>query len=176
MFQRKSMWLRLGLTLLIGFHELQAMTSAQSQIVPSQFQIERNKALVRRWIEEGFNKRDTTVVDEIFVETPAINGLLIGRESLKQSMRRRFTAFPDLQVTIEEMIGEGDKVGIWYTARGTHRGEFEGITPTGKPVNWSGVDLLRVEGGKISQGRFIDDSLGLMQQLGATLAPPPARK
>lgn len=146
------------------------MTNARSQKTPSQIQIEQNKALVRRWIDEGFNKSDVKVVDEIFVERPAINGVLIRREDLKQSMRRRFRAFPDLRVRIEEIIGEDDKVGIWYTARGTHRGEFEGILPTGRQVTWSGFDLLRVEGGKISQGRFIDDSLGLMRQLGAMIS------
>jgi steroid delta-isomerase-like uncharacterized protein len=163
---------RLVVLLLVCSNGLLYEVSAQSQKAPSQIEIEQNKALVRRWIEEGFNKRDLRVVDEIFVENFAVSGAVIGRENLKQSMRRRFTAFPNLHVTIEEILGEGDKVGIWYTAQGTHRGEFEGISATGRRVSWFGFDLLRVDGGKIAQGRFIDDSLGLMRQLGATLAPP----
>jgi predicted ester cyclase len=176
MIKRKLMLLQLGLVLLTCFNGLQSVVGAQSQKVPRQIEMEQNKALVRRWIEEGFNKRDLKVVDEIFVETLPINGVMIGRENLKQSMRRRFTAFPDLHVTIEEIIGEGEKVGIWYTAQGTHKGEFEGISPIGRQVSWFGFDLLRVKGGKIAEGRFIDDSLGLMRQLGATLSPPPARR
>jgi predicted ester cyclase len=176
MIKRKPTLLQLGVVLLICFNGLQSVGSAQSQKAPSQIEMEQNKALVRRWMEEGFNKRNLKVVDEIFVETFSINGVVISRENLKQSMRRRFTAFPDLHVTIEEIIGEGDKVGIWYTAQGTHRGEFEGISPTGRQVSWFGFDLLRVEGRKIAQGRFIDDSLGLMRRLGATLSPPPTQK
>ena len=170
------MLLWLGLALLICVEGSPSTINAQTKKAPSQIQLERNKALVRRWIEEGFNKRDVRVVDDIFVETLTINGVLIGRENLKKSMRRRFTAFPDLHVTIEEIIGEGDKVGIWYTAKGTHKGEFEGVPATGKQVNWFGFDLLRIRGGKISRARFIDDSLGLMRQLGATLSPPPTEK
>jgi predicted ester cyclase len=176
MIKRKSTLFRLGLILFVCFNGLLSVVSAQSQKAPRQIEIEQNKAVVRRWIEEGFNKRDLKVVDEIFVESLAVNGAVIGRENLKQSMRRRFTAFPDLHVTIEEIISEGDKVGIWYTAQGTHKGEFEGISPTGRRVSWFGFDLLRVDGGKIAQGRFIDDSLGLMRQLGATLSPPPTQK
>jgi predicted ester cyclase len=59
-----------------------------------------------------------------------INGVSVGRETVKENMRRRFAAFPDLHVTIEEMIGEADKVGIWYKADGTHKGEFEKIPAT----------------------------------------------
>jgi len=176
MRKRKPTFLRLGLVLLICLNGLSSLGSAQSQKAPRLIEIEQNKALVRRWIEEGFNKRDLKVVDEIFVESLAINGIVIGRENLKQDMRRRLTAFPDLYVTIDEIIGEGNKVGIWYTVKGTHGGEFEGIPPTGKPVNWFGFDLLRIEGGKIAQGRFVDDMLGLMRQLGATLSPPPTQK
>lgn len=61
-------------------------------------------------------------------------------------MNQRLAAFPDLQVTITDILAEGDKVVIWYAARGTHRGEFEGIAPTGRRVNWIGSDLLRIEG------------------------------
>lgn len=171
------MFIRPALALIICLTGLQPAVRAQSQMASRQKEMEQqNKALVRRWIEEGFNRKDLRVVDEIFAETLSINGTVIGRENLRQSMRLRFNAFPDLRVTIEEIIAEGDKVGIWYTARGTHKGDFGGISPTGRQVNWFGFDLLRVESGKIAQGRFIDDSLGLMRQLGATLSPPRTQK
>jgi steroid delta-isomerase-like uncharacterized protein len=116
------------------------------------------------------------VLDELFVEDFIVNGKKIGREGLRQSMSRRFAAFPDLYVAIADIIAEGDKVGIWYTARGTQRGVFEQVPPTGKVVSWFGVDLLRVADGKIVEGYFVDDSLGLMRQLGATLSPPSIQK
>ena len=89
------------------------------------------------------------------------------------SMRRWFTAFPDLHVTIDRLICDGDAMGLWYTAEGTQRGEFEGISVTGRQVKWRGVDFLRIKDGKIAEGRFLDDALGLMRQLGATLSLPP---
>jgi predicted ester cyclase len=75
--------------------------------------------------------------------------------------------FPDLHVTIDDIIAEGNKVGVWYTVEGTHRGEFAGIAATGNHVKWSGFDLLTVEHRKISQARFLSDFFGLMTQLGA---------
>ena len=170
---RKLISLRVGLAILICLVGAQSMSVAQPQQRTGGISLEQNKALVRRWIEDGFNKRDLKVVDESFVEDFMVNGQKIGRGGLKQSMSRHLTAFPDLHVVIDEIIAEGNKVGIWYTARGTQRGEFRGVPPTGKQVNWVGVDLLRVEGGKVVGGRFVDDSLGLLRQLGATLSPSP---
>lgn len=169
MMARKFISLRVGFAILICLGGAQSMGVAHSRQRTGGISLEQNKALVRRWIEKGFNKRDLKVVDESFVEDFIVNGLKVGRGGLKQSMSRHLTAFPDLHVVIDEIIAEGDKVGIWYTARGTQRGEFKGVPPTGKQVNWVGVDLLRVEGGKIVEGRFVDDSLGLLRQLGATL-------
>jgi steroid delta-isomerase-like uncharacterized protein len=148
--------------------------------VPSTQRLQRvdldaNKALVRRWVEEGFNRRDLNVIDAIFAEDFAVNKSAIGRRGLKQGMTARFAAFPDLRVSIVEIIAEGDKVGIWYTAQGTQRGEFEGVRPTDKQASWFGSDFLRVEDGKIVEGWFVDDSLGLWRQLGIipALSPTP---
>ena len=173
---RKFIPLRVGLAILICLGGAQSMGVAQSQQRAGGTSPERNKALVRRWIQEGFNKRDLRVVDESFAEDFVVNGLKIGRGGLKQSMSRHLTAFPDLHVMIDEIISEGEKVCIWYTARGTQRAEFRGVPPTGKEVKWVGVDLLRVEGGKIAEGRFVDEALGLLRQLGATLSPPPTQE
>jgi steroid delta-isomerase-like uncharacterized protein len=128
---------------------------------------DNNKILVHRWIEEGFNRQNLAVVDEIFAEQFAVNGQIIGREGLKGSMRRHLMGFPDLHVTIDDTVAEANKVGIWYTVEGTHRGEFESIPATGKHVKWSGFDLLTVEDGKIAEARFLSDFFGLMAQLGA---------
>lgn len=136
---------------------------------------EHNKSLVRRWIDEGFNQRRLTVVDELFTEQFAVNGHLVGRDGLKQSMSRHFAGFPDLRVTIDDIVAEDQKVGIWYTVEGTHSGDFEAIPPTGNHVRWEGFDLFTVEGGRISNARFLSDFHGLLTQLGATLSPPRPR-
>jgi len=133
---------------------------------------DENKALVHRWIEEGFNRRNLVVVDELFAEQFSVNGQTIGRDGLKMSMRRHLMGFPDLYVTIDDILAEGSKVGIWYTVEGTHRGEFEGISATGKRVKWSGFDLLTVEHGKVLEARFLSDFYGLMTQLGTKLENP----
>ena len=174
--RRKHIFLWLGLVILSCLGQSQSVGDTPSQQRTEGIGLEQNKVLVRRWVEEGFNKRDLKVVDELFVEDFLVNGRKVGRAGLKQSMSQRFTAFPDLHVTTIDLLAEGDKVVIWYTAQGTQRGEFEGVRPTGKLVNWFGSDLLRVEGGHIVEGRFLDDSLGLMRQLGATLSPAPVPK
>ena len=133
---------------------------------------DENKALVRRWIEEGFNRQNLAVVDELIAEQFSVNGQTIGRDGLRMSMSRHLMGFPDLRVTIDDILAEGSKVGVWYTSEGTHRGEFEGIPATGKRVKWSGFDLLTVEHGKITQARFISDFFGLMTQLGAQPQSP----
>jgi steroid delta-isomerase-like uncharacterized protein len=133
---------------------------------------EPNKALVRRWIEEGFNQRSLKVVDELFAERVTVNGRVVGRDGLKQSMSRHLGGFPDLHVTIEDIVAEGRKVGIWYTVEGTHQGEFEAIPPTGNHVKWVGSDLFGIDGGKISEARFLSDFHGLLTQLGATVSLP----
>jgi steroid delta-isomerase-like uncharacterized protein len=171
MINTQTYLLRLGIAFLICLSESHlAVAQSPQGLAPGGS--EQKKALVQRWIEEGFNKRDLAVVDQIFLEPATINETLIHRENLKQSMKRWFSAFPDLQVTIDQIICEGDTVGLWYTAHGTHRGEFQGISATGRQVKWVGVDLLRLKDGKIVEARFIDDSLGLLRQVGASVSLP----
>src|SRR5215207_6199267 len=114
--------LRVGLAILICLGGARSACDARAQRRAGETGPEQNKALARRWIEEGFNKRDPRVVDEVFAEGFTVNGLKIGRRGLKQSMGRHLAAFPDLHVVIDEIVAEGDMVGIWYTARGTQRG------------------------------------------------------
>ena len=157
----------LGLALLMCDGHSWSVIAAQAAPPPPALNQERNKALVRRWIDEGFNRKNPAIVAEIFVEDFVVGGQPIGRAGLRQGMAQRLAAFPDLEVTLTEVLAEGDKVVIWYTARGTHRGVFEGIPPTGKRVTWVGSDLLRIDGSRIAEGQFLDDSLGLLRQLRA---------
>src|SRR5215207_81718 len=114
-----------------------------------------NQAAAQRWIEEGFNSKNLAVVDELFADEVSVDGQIVRRAGMKTSMSRHLTGFPDLHVTIDDSMAEGNKVAIWYTVEGTHRGEFAGIAATGKHVRWSGVDLLTIEHGKITQARFL---------------------
>jgi len=166
----------LGLAMLTYDGHSSSSIAAQSAPRAPAVNQERNKALVRRWIDEGFNRKNPAIVSEIFVEDFVVGGQRIGRAGLRQNMMQRLAAFPDLEVTLTEVLAEGDKVVIWYVARGTHRGEFEGIPPTGKRVSWVGSDLLRIDGSRIAEGRFLDDSLGLLRQLRATSGGPGDRE
>ena len=129
---------------------------------------EDNKTLVRRFYEEGVH--NTALFDELLAPTyvlhfpgsPPITGI----EQAKQLMAAYTSAFPDLQLTTEDMVAEGNKVAIRNTWRGTHQGAFQGLPPTGKHVTFTGSDVFHVVGGKIVEQWADLDALGLMQQLG----------
>jgi len=130
---------------------------------------EDNKAFVRRFYEEGVH--NPALFDELLAPTyilhfpgsPPISGI----EHARQLMAVYTSGFPDLQLTTEDLVAEGDKVAIRNTWRGTHQGVFQGLAPTGKRVQFTGTDIVRVEGGKIAEQWADLDALGLMQQLGA---------
>jgi steroid delta-isomerase-like uncharacterized protein len=132
---------------------------------------EQNKALVRRYNDDFWGKGDESLVEELFAETlvdhnPAGNDLPPGREGMRQALANFRTAFPDLTTSLEHLIAEGDKVVLRWRARGTHEGELMGIPATGKQVTLSGIDILRIENGKIAERWAEYDNLGLLQQLG----------
>ena len=81
------------------------------------------------------------------------------------------SAFPDIQFTIEDLIAEGDKIVTRYTARGTHRGDLQGIPPTGRQVTVTGIIISRFANGKFVEGWLDFDALGMLQQLGVIPAP-----
>jgi predicted ester cyclase len=81
------------------------------------------------------------------------------------------TAFPDLQIPIEDVIAEGDRVVTRWTTRGTHQGELMGAAPTGNQLTVTGILIDRVSGGKIEEEWVDYDTLHLMQQIGAVPQP-----
>lgn len=135
---------------------------------------EENKALYRRIIEV-FNKRDWATFDELFaadfVGHAASMGDIHGPEGLKQFLTTGFTAFPNLQYTVEDVIAEGDKVVGRYRTTGTHTGEWQGVAPTGKQVTGTGIAIYRIEEGKAVETWWEADMMGLMQQLGILPTP-----
>jgi steroid delta-isomerase-like uncharacterized protein len=138
--------------------------------------IEENKAIELRFFEEVVNKGDLAVIDELvatnFVQPDALPGTSADREGMKQFFAMAHSAFPDFHSTLEDMFAEGDKVVQRFTARGTHKGEWMGIAPTGKQIAVTGMAIHRITGGKIVEGWTNMDMLGAMQQLG--VVPPPS--
>ena len=88
-------------------------------------------------------------------------------EDLESIIRDYRRGFPDLTVTIEDVISEGNRIAYRWTMRGTHRGEIEGIAPTGRPVTATGITILRLQGGKVVEDRFESSSPSVREQLGA---------
>ena len=137
---------------------------------------EQDKALIRRFIEEIFNRGNMSLADEILApnfveheELPA--GIPKGREGVIVMTTMLRSAFPDFKATIEDILAEGDKVVIRMTWSGTQKGEFMGIPATGKSISIGVIDIIRIAGGKLVEHWGQMDSMGLMQQLGAIPAP-----
>jgi len=95
------------------------------------------------------------------------------KDAWKQMESEWYDAFPDMHVTIDDMVAEGDKVAARVTMTGTHKGKFMGIPPTNKKVTMWGIVIDRIAGGKIVEDHGIFDTLGLMRQLG--LVPTPGK-
>ena len=132
---------------------------------------EGNKFVIRRSFEELWNKGNLSLADELFTpnyEHHDASSPDFGRgpESEKKRAALYRTAFPDLQLTIEDIIAEGQTVVARCSCRGTHKGDLSGIAPTGKQVTISGVSIARFTNGKMVEGWVNWDALGLMQQLG----------
>jgi steroid delta-isomerase-like uncharacterized protein len=140
---------------------------------------EHNKAIVRRLFTELWNNGNLLVADELFAPNyahydPSTPDFGRGPDSEKKRAALYRTAFPDLHLTIEDVIAEGETVMTRWSCRGTHKGDLNGIAPTGKHITISGVTVARVSNGKIVEGYVNWDALGLMQQLG--VVPQPANR
>ena len=139
---------------------------------------EQNKALIRRFVDEVFNRGRSEAIDELVapdaVDHAALPGMPPGREGIKLRAAMIRSAFPDFHIIVEDQVAEGDRVAGRYTMRGTHQGELMGIPPTGKPVSISAMDVIRVGDGRLVEHWGQIDMLGMMQQLGVVPAPDQA--
>ena len=131
---------------------------------------EDKKARTRRFMEEVFNRGNMKAVDELvspsIVDHSPLPGQEPGLEGLKKSLAAWRQAFPDLCVTVDDLIADGDKVMIRTTTTGTHKGTFMKIPATGKQIKVEGIDIVRISGGKVVEHWGINDNLTMMQQLG----------
>lgn len=138
--------------------------------------IEDNKAVVREWVE-GWNVRGEEAVDDLFApdftdrQLEQRLGEPVTLESFKQSLRAVRSALGECRFEEREMIAEGDRVLIRWSMRGTHTGPYLGLPATGRPFVLDGINIFRIEQGRIAERWTLIDVPGLLSQLGATVVP-----
>jgi steroid delta-isomerase-like uncharacterized protein len=132
---------------------------------------ETNKTVSRRLVEEAFNQGKYDAIDELvaptYVNHDPATGDVKGPQGTRELIDGYRSAFPDLKITIEEQIAEGDLVATRWTAKGTHRGELLGIAPTGKESTVTGLTIDKIKNGKLVESWNNWDTLGMLRQLGA---------
>lgn len=134
--------------------------------------MKNNKEFIEAFNEDFWNKHNIAAFEKYF---PAdfISHYPTGdmnAEQVKGLCQAYFSAFPDLHITIDDLIAEGDKVVKVWTANSTNKGEFMGIPATGKRIAVTGIEVFRIADGKIAENWVCMDNLGMMQQLG--VIPP----
>ncbi|MBI4493819.1 MAG: ester cyclase [Chloroflexi bacterium] len=137
---------------------------------------EDNKAIAGRFVQAWGKKGGANIVDElaapdISVAYPVLPQPIHGREAFKELLHQVYAGLPDGETTVDEVIAEGDKVVVRWTARGTHQGELMGVPPTGRHLAWTGITIYRLAGGKVVEELGVGDSLGMFQQLGVIPGP-----
>ncbi len=132
--------------------------------------IEQNKSIVRRWVEDGWNKQNTALIDELytpnFYQHETGPETVTNREALKPFVAGYLSAFPDLHFTIEDLIAEGDKVTWRFKATGTNKGSLMGAPASGKAATITGIIIFRLEDSRMAEAWLNLDVLGLLQQVG----------
>jgi steroid delta-isomerase-like uncharacterized protein len=128
------------------------------------------KEMAQRWYSEVMTEGKTEVIDELcapnFLDHDPLPGTSADLAGLKDFVAQIRAAFPDMQVTADEMIAEGDRLAVRSTMRGTHEGDFMGIPGSGKKVEVSNYDFVRFENDQAAEHWGVIDSAALMEQIG----------
>ena len=128
-----------------------------------------NKALFQAFID-GMNNQDYTFIDRLidpnFVDHDPAPGQAPGLQGIKDLMKMLFTAFPDIHVTIDHVVADGDTVAGAVTTTGAQDGDFMGIPKSGKKISMREIHMMRVSDGKMVEHWGLGDSMSMMQQLG----------
>ena len=127
-----------------------------------------NEALVRRFLDEVVNGGDARLLAELVATDHvrhAPDGDLYGPEGVRIDLAEYRSGFPDLHVTVEDLVAAGDRVASRFVLRGSHAGPFLGLAPTGRAVAVAGVCIDRVAGGRLAESWVALDGLGLLRQL-----------
>ena len=134
-----------------------------------------NEAIYRRLIEEGFNQGNLATADELVAPNAREyqRGSQDGPEGLRKTITYLRSAFPDFNITIDEVVVSGDKVWARQKGGGTNLGSFAGHPPTGRQGFIDVIDICRFENGQMVEHWGVADQLGMLMQLG--LVAPPAR-
>jgi steroid delta-isomerase-like uncharacterized protein len=135
---------------------------------------EQNKQLIRQYFE-AYDQQDTERIGQLVARSNYSfhnSGMPpMDWNGTKQFYNEAWSAFPDLHHEIFDILAEGDKVAVRYNIIGTHKGELQSIPPTGKEVSFGAMDFITLMDGKVAEEWEIADTIGLMQQIGATPAP-----
>jgi steroid delta-isomerase-like uncharacterized protein len=135
--------------------------------------LEENKALVRRWFEEVWNQGRAEAIDEMFAADGIAHGLsddpekpLKGGGDFKPFHEIFRGAFPNIEVVVEDMIAEGDKVAARCSVRGKHTGDHLGVAASNAPVDFTGIAIVRIKDGKIVEALNNFDFMRMNRQIG----------
>lgn len=133
-----------------------------------------NKAAVLRLYHECLNEGKFEAADQLISPgfiVPGPDGGA-GPEGFKANALRLRAGFPDVHFTVHQLIAENERVALYWTWEGTHRGIFANVPPTGKRVRQEGMVIYRFEAGQVVEAKLVFDRLGVFQQLGAQPGPP----
>lgn len=143
-----------------------------------------NVEFTKRWFDEVWNNQNADVIDEMFAEEGIGHGIhnpdgspVVGPKDYKPFHKNFITAFPDLKVTVEDSVTEGDKIAVRCRVNATHCGEGIGVVPCNTPVEFTFMSIIRIENGKIVEAWNNIDFMEMYKQVGALkleLAEPPA--
>ncbi|MGA9994008.1 MAG: ester cyclase [Pyrinomonadaceae bacterium] len=135
--------------------------------------LDENRDLIHRWFEEVWNKGRADAIDEMFAEDGIAHGLsdvsgaeLRGPAEFREFHNKFRNAFPDIEVVVEDTIAEGDKVTARCSVRGKHRGDALGFAATNKPIEITGIAIVRVRDGKIVEAWNNFDFMAMFKQIG----------
>ncbi len=137
------------------------------------------ETLLHQWFEEVWNNKSEDAIDELFAEDGIANGLndadgnpLRGPENFKTLHRAFLAAYPDLTITVEDTVSEGDKIAARCTVRATHTGDGLGVAPTNQPVEFTGMTIVKIKDGKIVEAWNEFDFMKMYSQVGALTLNP----
>lgn len=138
----------------------------------------KNSDVIVKWYDEVWNKKNEAAIDELLAKDCVAHGLvddtgneIVGPEKFKEFFRKFIGSFPDIRITVEDMISEGDKIAARATVRLSHTGENfqvaeKSLAPSGKVIEFSGMTMNVIRNGQIVQAWNNFDFLGLYSQLG----------
>jgi steroid delta-isomerase-like uncharacterized protein len=140
---------------------------------------EQSKAIARRYLEDVFAGGELDAIPELFApdyveHDPASEGEIRGHDAVRRDLASYQNALAGIEITVEDQIAEDDRVATRATLRATHVEELFGIEPTGARVTVTGIVIHHVVAGRLAEGWWNWDTLGLLRQLGALPAAQPA--